>query len=104
MDIKLSQAYKLLAQLEMAAKSKSLNMESIKEEMETASNEFIDDIKTFNDEVETLSRLVKNNKHQNTKAQLVHLRGYAMNISSIMNNLVDEIDTFFQGSDLYRNE
>ena len=101
MDIKLSHAYKLLAQLEMATQNKCLNMDSITKEIKTADSEFLDDIKTFNEEVAALDSLVKNNMQHDTKAQLVHLRGYAMNISSIMNNLVDDIDNFFQNTDLY---
>jgi hypothetical protein len=103
MDIKLSDAYRIIAQLEMVAHKKCLDLQSISEEIKTADAEFIDDIKSFNQEVSALDSLVKNNMHKDSKAQLVHLRSYAMNINSIMNNLIDEIDTFFQNTDLYED-
>lgn len=101
MNINLSEAYKILAQLEVASQKKSLDTKNISDEINTVDQELLDDICIFNEEIKALDGLVKNNKQSQTKAQLIHLRGYAMNISSTINNFIDEIDTFFQNTDLY---
>jgi hypothetical protein len=101
MDIKISDAYKALAQLELASKNKSLKMSIIKDEMETAEDELIEDIKSFNNEIIAMLKLLECGKKVETKESLVKLRASAMDIETTFSNLVEEIDTFFQNTDLY---
>ena len=101
MDIKISEAYKALAQLELASKKKSLKMSTIKDEIETSEDELVEDIQIFNNEILAMLKLLESGKKVETKESLVKMRASAMDIETTFSNLVEEIDTFFQNTDLY---
>lgn len=104
MEIKISEAYKALAQLELASKSKSLKMSTIKDEIETSKDELIEDIQDFNSGIVSILKLLENGNKTVTKESLVKIRASAMDIETTFSNLVEEIDTFFQNTDLYQDK
>lgn len=103
MNIQLSKAYRLLRELDASSNHKSLNDESIIEEIETADDEVCSDISDFNSKLKSIQSLVDSSDFSATAEDLIMLRLYAMNISSVMNNLVEEIDSFIQKTDLYND-
>jgi hypothetical protein len=101
MEIKISQAYKALAQLDLAAKKKSLKASSLKEEIKTSRDELINDLSSFDKEVTSLLEFVESGEYERTLESFINIRAKAMDVSTIFSNLVEQMDTFIQNTDLY---
>ncbi|MFG1487212.1 hypothetical protein [Halobacteriovorax sp. RZ-2] len=101
MEINIKNAYKVLAQLELLSKVKSLKMSAIEDEIETSKADLYEDINCFNDEIIQLLNLLDRGKSVETIEPLIRMRANALDIVTHFSNLVEEIDTFVQNTDLY---
>jgi hypothetical protein len=87
----ISTAYSLLNELNNQFDSPVLNPEGLNEEIELADKELFENVTKFNDLVKNLIDSLTSDDREKVQGFLIELRISSMNLSTIFDNLADEL-------------
>lgn len=103
MELKLSDAYRVVQLLAQKSGSNKIDLESLKKEISRVDCDFNEDLNKFNVRVKKLLKNIEHLPPESTMEDYIYLRVQTMNLQSYFYNLLDALDEIAQKTKLYKD-
>lgn len=100
MKLNLKKAYTLLKKLEQMSTTKCLNIESLEDDIENTEDILLDDIDSFNCELQFLDESISMKDLKKINENIVKLAVISSGLTSILDNFTENIDKMIKSSNL----